>query len=385
MYSEKLNKLPPYLFAELDRLKVEKIREGIEVIDFGVGDPDLPTPQHIIDELCRSARKPENHKYPSYDGLLSFREAVADWYTERKGVSFDPELEIITLIGSKEGIAHIPLAFLNHGDVTLVPDPGYPVYFIGTILAGGKPVFVPLTKENNFLPDFDSIDAKTAKKARILYINYPNNPTAAVADKKFYREVVDFAMDNNIIVVHDFAYSEITFDGYRADSIFSVHDAIEVAIEFHSLSKTYNMTGWRIGFAVGNADIVKGLKLVKTNIDSGVFQAVQEAGIAALKTPQKTINEIVSVYKERRDVLIKGLKESGFSVEKPRATFYIWMETPDGMGSMDFSRTLLDQAGIVTTPGVGFGDHGEGFIRFALTKNVETIEKAVERLKEAGL
>jgi len=385
VYSEKLGKLPPYLFAELDRLKEEKIKEGVDVIDFGVGDPDLPTPQHIIEKLCSSAGKPENHRYPSYEGLMSFRRAVAEWYEERKGIELDPESEVLALIGSKEGIAHLPLAFLNDGDLTLVPDPGYPVYFIGTILAGGVPHFIPLREENGFLPDFSEIDKDVAKKAKILYLNYPNNPTAAVADSKFYRSAVDFAQENNLIIAHDFAYSEIVFDGYRAESILSVDSAMEVSIEFHSLSKTYNMTGWRIGFAVGNSEILKGLKLVKTNVDSGVFQAVQEAGITALRTPESEIRRIVDVYKERRDALVRGLKKYGFRVEKPKATFYVWCAVPEGTTSMEFSRLLLDRTGIVATPGVGFGEAGEGYVRFALTKGVEDIERAVDRLGELGV
>ena len=385
MYSERLNKLPPYLFAELDRLKEEKKKEGVEIIDFGVGDPDIPTPQHIVERLCTSAKNPENHRYPSYEGMLAFREAVAEWYEERKDVELNPENEVLTLIGSKEGIAHLPLAFLNPGDVTLVPDPGYPVYFIGTILAEGTPHFIPLREENGFLPDFEEINGEIARKAKILYLNYPNNPTAAVADRKFYREVIDFAIENNLIVAHDFAYSEIVFDGYKADSILSVDGAMDVAVEFHSLSKTYNMTGWRIGFAVGNSEILNGLKLVKTNVDSGVFQAVQEAGIIALKTPESEIRKIVEVYRERRDELVKGLKEYGFRVEKPKATFYVWCPVPEGKTSMEFSRLLLDRAGIVATPGIGFGEYGEGYVRFALTRGVEDIKKAIERLADLGV
>ncbi len=383
--SERLKKLPKYLFAEIDEMKKKKMMEGVDVIDFGVGDPDMPTPKHIVDAMKKAVEKPENHRYPTYEGLLEFREAVAEFYMRRKGVKLDPEREVIALIGSKEGIAHLPLAFVNDGDYTIVPDPAYPVYFASTILADGIPYRVPLKKENDFLPNFEEIPSEIAKKARIMFLNYPNNPTSAVAEKEFIKEAIDFCMDNGIILAHDFAYGEITFDGYRAKSFLEVENAFEVCVEFNSLSKTFNMTGWRIGFAVGNSEILKGLLKVKTNVDSGVFQAVQEAGITALRSEDKVIEDICSVYRERRDLLVEGLKEIGLEVEKPKATFYVWCQVPDGYTSVEFTKKLLNDAGILVTPGVGFGEHGEGFVRFALTRDVETIAKAVDRLKNVNL
>ncbi len=383
--SERLRKLPPYLFAEIDEMKRQKEKEGVKVIDFGVGDPDIPTPRHIVEAMQKAVEKPENHRYPSYEGMLSFRQAVAEFYRRRKGVKLDPEKEVISLIGSKEGIAHLPLAFVNDGDYVLVPDPGYPVYFASTLLADGVPYRIPLKKENGFLPDFDEIPSDIARKAKILFLNYPNNPTTAVAEKEFIKSAIDFCKDYGIILAHDFAYGEITFDGYRAKSFLEVDDAFEVCIEFNSLSKTYNMTGWRIGFAVGNPDILKGLLKVKTNVDSGVFQAVQEAAIAALTGSDKCIEENCKIYQERRDVLVKGLKEIGLNVEKPKATFYVWCEVPEGYTSIEFTKKLLNDAGILVTPGVGFGEYGEGFVRFALTRDVKVIEEAIERIKNIDL
>jgi LL-diaminopimelate aminotransferase len=383
--SDRLSKLPKYLFAEIDEMKKKKVEEGVEVIDFGVGDPDMPTPKHIVEAMKKAVEKPENHKYPSYEGMLEFRTAVAEFYKRRKGVDLNPEEEVIALIGSKEGIAHLPLAFVNDGDYVLVPDPGYPVYYSSTILADGKPYKIPLKKENDFLPNFDEISSDIAKKAKIMFLNYPNNPTSAVAEKEFIKSAVDFCIDNNIILAHDFAYGEITFDGYKAKSFLEVDNAFEVCIEFNSLSKTFNMTGWRIGFAVGNPEILKGLLKVKTNVDSGVFQAVQEAGIVALRSDDSVIDGICKVYQERRDVLVKGLKEIGLNVEKPKATFYVWCEVPDGYTSVEFTKKLLNEAGILVTPGVGFGEYGEGFVRFALTRDVSVIEKAIERLKNVSL
>jgi LL-diaminopimelate aminotransferase len=375
-FSKRLDVLPPYLFAQIDTLKAEKEAQGIDVIDLGVGDPDQPTPPHIIDSLVRAAHNNVNHRYPSSEGMLSFREAVSEWYA-KKGIVVDPAREASALIGSKEGIAHLPLAFINRGDKVLVPDPAYPVYRIATIMADGKPISMPLTADNGFLPNID----KAVTDAKLLFINYPNNPTAAVADSNFFRAIVDYASDNDVIVCHDAAYLELTYDGYTAPSFLSVPGAMDVGIEIGSLSKTYNMTGWRIGFAVGNADVIAGLRKVKSNLDSGAFQAVQEAGIAAMKGPLDTVEVLKSLYSERRDALVDGLRNIGWSVDKPKATFYVWAPVPDGSSSLQFSMRLLD-AGIVATPGIGFGDHGEGYIRFALTVPVSTIEEAVTRLQE---
>lgn len=377
--SDRMKKIPPYLFAEIDAMKRKKIAEGVKVIDLGIGDPDLPTPKHIVSAMQKAVEKVERQKYPSYEGMLEFRESVAEFYKRRKGVSLDPQREVIALIGSKEGIAHLPLAFVNEGDYVLVPNPGYPVYYASTVMAGGRPYYLPLKAENDFLPDLSMIPEEVVKKAKILFLNYPNNPTSAVAEKEFISSAIDFCVDNRIILAHDYAYGEIGLDGYRPKSFLEFENAFEVTIEFNSLSKTYNMTGWRIGFACGNEDLLKGLLKVKTNVDSGVFEAVQEAGIAALRGDDRFIEENCKIYAERRDVLVDGLKKLGFEVNKPRATFYVWVRV--GGSSIEFVKMILDSAGIVATPGIGFGSEGEGYVRFALTRSKKVIEEAVNRLE----
>ncbi len=379
--AERIKNLPPYLFAKIDVMKSEMQKKGADLIDLGIGDPDLPTPGHIIAALERAARDPKNHRYPSYSGMMEFREAVAHWYQQRFGVMLNPATEVIALIGSKEGIAHIPLAFINPRDMVLVPDPGYPVYNTATLFAGGQPYFMPLLKQNNFLPDFSAIPPEVARQAKLMYLNYPNNPTAAVADRAFYEEAVAFARRHQIILCHDAAYTELCFDGYRPCSILEIPGAREVAVEFHSLSKTYNMTGWRIAFVVGNADIVAGLGQVKTNIDSGVSQAIQQAGITALTGDQAYLDTLRTIYQERRDLLTAGLKDAGFEVSVPKATFYLWITVPPGFTSESLTAHLLTQAAIVTTPGNGFGKSGEGYIRMALTVDKSLIAEAVRRIK----
>ncbi len=380
--ANRLKELPPYLFQELDRLKAEIQAKGVDVIDLGVGDPDLPTPPHIVEALREAVKDPSTHRYPSYSGMNDFRDCVARWYEKRFGVSLEPSREVITLIGSKEGIAHLPLAFINPGDVVLVPSPAYPVYHAGTVLAGGKSYFMPLTAEKNFLPDLDSIPPSVATQAKMMFINYPNNPTGATAEADFYERVVAFAKKYDIIVCHDAAYSEMCFDGYRPMSFLEVKGAKDVGIEFHSLSKTYNMTGWRLGFAVGNPDVIAGLGQVKSNIDSGAFNAVQKAGIVALEGDQSCVMEMRRIYQERRDVLVEGLRSAGLSPFVPKATFYVWCPVPAGETSTRFAMKLLKEAGIVTTPGNGFGEPGEGYIRMALTVPKERIAEAVERIKK---
>ncbi|MFQ5961568.1 MAG: LL-diaminopimelate aminotransferase [Candidatus Methylomirabilales bacterium] len=379
-HASRLRQLPPYLFAEIDRLKLEAVERGMDIIDLGVGDPDLPTPPHIVKRMAEAAAHPPYHRYPSYEGLLAFRRAAAEWCQARFGVVLDPATEVLTLIGSKEGIGHIPLAFIDPGDTVLVPDPGYPVYQAATVLAGGTPHALPLYPSNSFLPDLESIPMDVLRKAKMLFVNYPNNPTAAVASEAFFVQAVDFARRHHLILCHDAAYSEMAFDGFRPTSVLEVEGAKEVAIEYHSLSKTYNMTGWRIGFAVGNAEILAGLGKVKTNLDSGVFEAIQLAGIEALNGPQDCVAAHCKVYQERRDVLVEGLKGFGWNVPKPQASFYVWIPVLPGYTSTDLVKRLLGEAGIVTTPGVGFGSHGEGFIRAALTVPVERIREALERL-----
>jgi LL-diaminopimelate aminotransferase len=382
--SDRLNSLPPYLFKEIDRQKEEVRKRGVDIIDLGVGDPDMPTPPHIIEALNKAAIDPANHRYPSYSGMGDFNEAVARWYKRRFNVDLDYENEVVTLIGSKEGIAHVPLAFINAGDLALVTSPGYPVYHIGVQFAGGQVYFMDLLKENDFLPDLNAVPEEIADKARMMFINYPNNPTSAVANRSFFQEVVAFAESNNIIVCHDAAYTEMAFDGYRPISFLEVEGAKAVGIEFHSLSKTYNMTGWRIGFAVGRAEIIQALGQIKSNIDSGAFQAVQIAGIAALEENQDCVGNMNKVYTERRDILVDGLVELGLSVEKPRATFYVWIEAPKRYNSAEFTRHLLSKGGIVVTPGNGFGEAGEGYVRMALTVDKERMKEAVERIKSIG-
>lgn len=381
-YSERIKSLPPYLFAQIDMKKREKLSQGVDIIDLGIGDPDIPTPEPIIKAMQKAVEKPEHHRYPSYEGMFSFREAVADFYRRRFGVSLDPTSEVITLIGSKEGIAHFPLAFVNPGDVVLCPDPAYPVYKIGTIFAGGIPYIIPLKEENGFLPDFKSIPKDVLKKAKIIWVNYPNNPTSAMAKEDFYRELINWAREHNIIVASDLAYSEIYTGNEKPISILQIDEAKEVAIEFHSLSKTFNMTGWRIGMAVGNAELVAGLGKVKTNVDSGQFQAIQEAGITALKMPESEIQRIREIYRQRREVMVKALEDIGLEVYNSTATFYLWVKVPKGYTSAQFVSLLLDECGVVCTPGNGFGQYGEGYFRISLTLPTERLVEATEKIRK---
>ncbi|MFH1269504.1 MAG: LL-diaminopimelate aminotransferase [Candidatus Omnitrophota bacterium] len=379
--SKKLANLPPYLFVEIDKAKRRARAKGRDIIDLGIGDPDQPTPAYVIDKLCEAAREPATHRYALDQGMPKLRQAIAKWYEERFNVRLDPETEILPLIGSKEGIAHFPLAFLNEGDYSLVPDPCYPPYKGGTILAGGRPCLMPLKEENSFLPDLKKIPLNIRRKAKLMYINYPNNPTGATAERDFYEETINFAAKNRIIVISDLAYSEMTYDGYSPSSFLEVGGAKELGIEFHSLSKTYNMTGWRIGWACGNAKLIQALAKVKSNIDSGIFSAIQLTGIAALEGQRNHIEDMCRLYQERRDTLLKGLNSLGWRVNAPKATFYVWLNIPKKTTSMKFSALLLEKANIVVTPGVGFGRYGEGYIRIALTVPAERIREAVERLR----
>jgi LL-diaminopimelate aminotransferase len=383
-YAERIRTLPPYLFASIDQMKRKALSEGANLIDLSIGDPDLPTPKHIVEAMKKAVEKPEYHRYPSYEGMLSFRQAVARWYKRNFNVNINPENEVLSLIGSKEGIGHIPLGFINKDDIALVPSPAYPVYSIGTKFADGIPYFMPLKEENNFLPDITLIPEDVCKKAKLMFINYPNNPTTAEATVEFFKEVIEFAEKYNIIVCHDAAYSEIYFQN-KPISFMQIEGAKEVGIEFHSLSKTYNMTGWRIGYVVGNKDIIAGLGKVKTNIDSGVFQAIQEASIVALDTEENILKKIKDTYKERLDILYEGLKSKGFEMNKPNATFYLWVKVPRGTNSIEFVARLLKEAEVLCTPGVGFGNEGEGYVRFALTQSKEKIKEAVERIGRLNL
>lgn len=380
--AERLNKLPPYLFLEIDKAKREAKAQGRDIIDLGIGDPDQATPKHIIEKLYLAANDPVNHKYALDQGMPLLRRAISNWYKNRFNVELNAENEVLPLIGSKEGIAHFPLAFLNPGDYSLVPDPSYPPYKGGTIMAGGKPYLMPLLESNAFLPDFKKIPLNIRKKAKLIYVNYPNNPTSATADQGFYREVIEFAVKNKIIVLSDLAYSEISYDGYRPISLLEIEGAKDVVVEFHSLSKTYNMTGWRIGWACGNPELVCALAKVKANIDSGIFSAIQLAGVTALESRQEYIEDIRRLYQERRDLLVLGLRSLGWQVQSPKATFYLWLRVPKKNDSIKFAKLLLDKVNIVATPGVGFGKYGQGYIRFALTVPKERIKEAIERLKK---
>jgi LL-diaminopimelate aminotransferase len=378
-FAERLKKVPPYLFVEIDRLKNEKLKKGADIIDLGIGDPDLPTPSEIVEVAKKALENPAFHRYPSNQGSEFFRKACANYMKRRFGVEFDPETEVSALIGSKEGIAHFPLAFVNPGDVVLCPEPAYPVYHLGTLFAGGEPYYLPLLWENNFFPDLGSISKEVLERAKILWLNYPNNPTGAVATREFFAEAISFAKRYGLILAHDAAYVEMYFEE-PALSIFEVDGARDVAIEFHSLSKTFCMTGWRIGFAVGKKELVQGLAKVKSNIDSGVFTAIQYAGAYALDNLERIVPPLRAVFKERRDYLAKALQELGFELKIPQATFYLWVKVPKGFTSTDFCRKLLEELDLVVTPGNGFGASGEGYFRIALTVGVDTLKKAVERL-----
>lgn len=378
--ARRIENLPPYLFVEISRKIAEKRAHGEDVISLAVGDPDIPTPQHIIARLCQAAQDPQNHRYPESEGLPEFRRAIAQWYERRFSVTLDPDREVLPLIGAKEGIGHIALCFIDPGDIALVPDPAYPVYSIGTMFAGGSSHYMPLTEDNDFLPDLDRIPGNIARKAKILWINYPNNPTAAVAELEFFERVVAFAKKYDIAVCHDGPYTEVAFDGYRPVSFLETAGAREAGVEFHSLSKSYNMTGWRVGMVVGNAGIIDALKRVKSNLDSGIPQAIQHAAIEALTGPQDCVSEHNAIYQRRRDRLLQTLSQIGLKAKPPRASLYIWARVPDGYTSLEFVTSLLEEAGVVVTPGISYGKHGEGYIRLSLTIPDERLEEALARL-----
>lgn len=380
--SDRLNMLPPYLFVEIDRSKKRAKEEGRDIIDLGVGDPDQPTPRFIIDALHRSSLKPETHRYALDKGLPELRIAIAGWYKSRFGVDLDPDSEILPLIGSKEGISHIPLAFINRGDIGLVPDPCYPPYNSSIIFAGGEPCRLPLLEKNSFLPDLGSIKHGILHKAKILFLNYPNNPTGAVCDKTFFKSVVKFAEKHNIIFCHDAAYSELSFDGFRVPSFLETEGAKEVGVEFHSFSKIFNMTGWRLGFVCGNSAIIEGLTRVKANIDSGVFNAIQMTGVEALRKVDKVTRNLKNLYEKRRNIFLDGLEGAGWKIPRPKATFYVWAPVYGRYTSASLARTLLEKADVVVTPGNGFGERGEGYVRMALTVPEARLREAVERIKK---
>ncbi len=382
--ADRLTKLPPYLFVQIDAMKDDLVKQGRDVIDMGVGDPDEPTPGFILQAMIKALKDKANHQYPSNRGLSALREAIAAWYKKRFGVSLDPATEILPLIGSKEGIAHFPLAYINPGDKVLVPDPCYPPYRTGTILAGGEPVAVPLLARNSFLPDLEDLKKKTAG-AKLLFLNYPNNPTAAVADLDFFKRLVQFAQETGVPVCHDAAYSELSYGKFRHPSFLQVPGSKEVGIEFHSLSKTFNMTGWRIGWACGNAAMISALAKVKSNIDSGVFQAIQVAGIRAFQDSGAHLKRMLKIYETRRDLMVGALQNNGWPVKPPQATFYLWTPIPPGRSSKEVASELLQKEALVATPGVGFGDHGEGYVRFSLSIPTPKIKEAAHRIGRLAL
>jgi len=378
--AKRLNRLPPYLFVEINQRIAELKARGVDIISFAIGDPDLPTPSHIIEHMCQTARDPANHRYPETAGLPKLRQAIAEWYERRFGVTLNPAKEILPLIGSKEGIGHIALCFIEPGGLALVPDPGYPPFSMGTILAGGEPYFMPLKEENDFLPDFEAIPGEVADRAKLMWLNYPNNPTGAIAGLDFFEKAVHFAQQHDLAICHDAPYTEVAFDGYKPPSFMQVPEAKKIGVEFHSLSKTYHMTGWRIGMVVGNAGMVDALFRVKSNLDSGIPQAIQYAAVEALRGSQEHIAEHNAILQRRRDKLLKVLNEIGLKARIPKATFYIWAKIPQGYTSMNFAKKLLDEAGIAVTPGTGYGKEGEGYIRLSLTISDDRLEQGINHL-----
>ena len=381
--SKRIAALPPYLFAELDRKIAEEKGRGVDVISFGIGDPDRPTPRHIVEAAQAAVADPATHQYPSYSGMPEFREAVARYYDRRFGVELDPATEVLPLIGSKEGIAHLATAFVDPGDRLLVSEPGYPVYQTAALLAGGVPVPLRLTCDNGFIPQLDEVSDEDAAASKLMWINYPSNPTSAVCDLDFMAKAVDFSRNSDLLLAHDSAYVELTYDGFVAPSVLEAPGAKEVAIEFGSLSKTYNMTGWRMGWVVGAAPAIEAIGRVKTNIDSGIFNALQRAGIAALDGPQDCVQESIDVYTRRRDVVVDALASNGIDVEKPRGAIYVWAPVPAGHSSVSFCEFLLSEVGVVITPGSGYGAAGEGYVRFSLTLADDRVDEGMDRVASA--
>ena len=380
-FSNRLGKLKPYPFVEISRIIAEKRAAGADVVTFGIGDPDIPTPQPIIDRLLQASEHPPNHRYPETDGLPEMRRAMAHWYENRFGVTLDPDTEVLPLIGAKEGIGHVAFCFLDPGDLALIPDPAYPVYEVGTMFAGAESHVMPLRESNGWLPELDAIPADAARAAKLMWLNYPNNPTSAVASLEDFASALAYCKQHDIALMHDAAYSEIGYDGYRANSFLQVDGARDIGLEFHSLSKTYNMTGWRIGMAVGNADMIKALFQIKANLDSGIPQAIQEMAMEALTGPQDSVQDNVNIYQGRRDRVIQALNRMGLEVEVPRSSLYIWPRVPAGFTSAEFAARLLEEIDIVVTPGSSYGQYGEGYIRLSLTTPDEQVEKGCQRLE----
>lgn len=385
--ANRMKRLPLYLFTIIDHLKDEAREKGIDIVDLGMGNPDQPTPKHIIDELCKQARLPENHRYPrpNEPAEIKLKEAIANWYKDRFNVDLNPRTEVLPLIGSKEGVAHLSLAFLNHDDIALVPSPAYPVHFNGVIMAGGILYNIPMTEENGFRPDLRSVNDSVVKMAKMLFLSYPHNPTTSVVDLGFYEEIARWVKNKDIIIASDLAYSDIVFDDYKTPSMLQVKGVKEKTIEFHTLSKSFNMPGWRIGFAVGSESILASLAKTKSYIDFGIFRPIQYAAVKALSSSQDCVRKTVEIYKKRRDVFIDGLNKIGWPTKKPKATFYVWTRIPlkyDALTSMEFAELLVNEAGVVVAPGIGFGEYGEGYVRFALVENEERLKLAIKRLEK---
>jgi LL-diaminopimelate aminotransferase len=383
--SNRLKNIPPYVFAEIDKKRQAVAARGVDVINLGIGDPDQPTPKFIVEAMQKALDNPANHKYPPFGGMPEYKQAAAHWCNKRFGIDIDPAGEVTSLIGSKEGIHNIIMAYVDPGDVALIPDPAYPVYRTSTILAGGTPHFMPLTPDNDFVPDLDAIPADVARKAKLMFLNYPNNPTAGICDLKFFEKAVAFAKKYDILLVHDLAYSEMTFDDYVAPSIFQVPGAKEIAIELHSLSKTYNMTGWRVGFAIGNQQAIKALAQLKSNIDTDVFRAIQVAAIAAFNGPRDHIDACNKLYVERRDVAVENFRKLGWQIKPIKATFYMWLPVPTSMTSAEFCTLMLEEAGIVVPPGTAYGPHGEGFFRMSLCTDKKRLQEAFDRMAKHSI
>jgi LL-diaminopimelate aminotransferase len=383
--AERIQKLPAYPFARLDELKAKAREQGLDLIDLGMGNPDGSTPQPVIDAAIKALQNPANHGYPPFEGTASFRCCITNWYYRRYGVKLDPDSEALPLLGSKEGLAHLALAYINPGDVVLVPSPSYPVHFRGPLIAGGSVYSLVLKPENNWLIDLTTIPDDVARKAKILYFNYPSNPTAATAPREFYEEIVAFARKYEILLVHDLCYAELAFDGYQPTSLLEIPGAKDIGVEFHTMSKTYNMAGWRVGFVVGNRHVIQGLRTLKTNLDYGIFAALQAAAETALQLPDTYLFEVQKRYQTRRDFLIEGLSELGWDVPKTKATMYLWVPCPPSMSSTDFALDVLQKTGVVVTPGNAFGSGGEGYVRISLIAECDRLGEVLRRLKQAGI
>ena len=383
--AQRLADLPTYIFDLIDKLKNEEKSKGKDLIDFSMGSPDLPTPKPVVEAMKKALDEPANHRYPSFDGLLEFRQAVEEWVHKQYDIHVDHSREVLPLIGSKEGLVHMAFAFINPGDTALVPLPAYPAHFRGTLLAGGTPIILPTSEKNGYIPDFSLIDASIADKAKMLFLSYPTNPTGATATREFFEKAVHFCKKHEIILVHDFAYAEIYFDGEKPISMLSIPGAKDICVEFHTLSKSFCMAGWRIGFVIGNHHLIQSVRKIKTNLDYGLFAATQRAGIAAMKLDKSYLDEVRSKYQERRDAFIKGVRSLGWQIEAPKASMYVWLEVPKGYNASSFTMDMLKKAGVVVSPGVGFGDLGEGYVRVALIDSVERIEEAISRMEKAGI